>query len=182
MNKNLLKISCFAFVLLFICLGCFYLNMRDENTTIDTTTVSSTTTTTTTTTKPTTTQPKIERDDVLPDTPTFECTMNSVGGIRVVWKSRYTGEKDIKYYTVYFHLYNSVEDEAYDEIYNKSEHSMKVVGPVSNGESLVVYSDPLIYCKSCAKIQIDKIKLEYFDGTTDEFWYGWYCGVGYDFY
>ena len=85
-----------------------------------------TTTTTTTTTTITTTQPEIDREDVLPGEPsemTFK--MNSVGGIDVDWQHKYTGDKDIKYYTVTFHLYNSVGDEVYDEITNNAIKQVK---------------------------------------------------------
>lgn len=171
--KKTVKIISVILVLIILFSGCTY---YEENIT---TTTSATTVATTTTT--TTTQPSVERDDVLPDEPTFECTMNGVGGIEVLWKSRYTGEKEIKYYTVNFHLYNSVDDEVYDEIKGKSEHSVRVSGPAEKGRELIVYDDNLFYCSGCTKVQIDTIKFEYMDGTVDEFWYGWYSGVGYDF-
>ena len=177
MVKNTYKIILSALLIILVLTGCSIIQTNE----VTTNTVTTTTSTTTTTTKPTTTQPHIERDDVLPDKPTFECTMNSVGGIKVLWKSRYTGEKEIKYYTVNFHLYNSVDDEAYDEIKGKSKHSVRVAGPAETGRELIVYDDNLFYCSSCSKVQIDTIKFEYMDGTEDEFWYGWYSGVGYEF-
>lgn len=84
-------------------------------------------------------------------------------------ESKYTGDKEIKYYTVNFHLYNSVEDEVRDEIKGKSEHSFRVSGPVANGENLIVFDENLLYCSACTKVQIDTIKFEYMDGTEDEF-------------
>lgn len=174
MAKNIYSIILSVFLIISVLTGCSIVQTNETTSEIITTT------TTTTTTKPTTTQPAIERDDVLPNKPTFECTMNSVGGIKVLWKSKYTGEKEIKYYTVNFHLYNSVDDEAYDDIRGESKHSVRVVGPAVTGHELIVYDDNLFYCSSCAKVQIDTIKFEYMDGTEDEFWYGWYSGVGYD--
>ncbi|MCM1115838.1 MAG: hypothetical protein NC397_10130 [Clostridium sp.] len=177
MVKNIYKIILSVSLIILALTGCSSFQMNETTTKTVTTT---TTRAVTTTTKPTTTQPAIQRDDVLPNKPTFECTMNSVGGIKVLWKSKYTGEKTIKYYTVNFHLYNSVDDEAYDDIKGKCEHSVKVVGPAETGHELIVYDENLFYCSSCSKVQIDTIKFEYMDGTEDEFWYGWYSGVGYD--
>lgn len=142
--------------------------------------VETTTTTTTTTTTITTTQPEIDKNDVLPGEPSkmiFE--MNSVGGIDVNWQHKYTGDKDIKYYTVTFHLYNSVDDEVYDEITNNATRQVRVSGPVHHGDTLIVYGDALFYSQACSKVQIDEIKFEYMDGTTAEFWYGWYSGVSF---
>lgn len=165
-----------AVLLTIIFLSVLFTACSDANNVLETTT----TTTKTTTTTITTTQPEIDREDVLPSEPsemTFK--MNSVGGIDVNWQHKYTGDKDIKYYTVTFHLYNSVGDEVYDEITNNAIKQVRVSGPVYPGDTLIVFTDALFYSQTCSKVQIDEIKFEYMDGTTAEFWYGWSNGVRY---
>lgn len=163
--------------------GCSYFYNSNENTTMTTkaATTKAPTTSKPTTTKPTTTKPAISRDDVMPDEPNFVCTMNSVGGIDLLFEAPYRGKKDIKYYTITLHLYNSVDDEVYDDIMHKSELVYRVSGPVSPGQKILLGGDALFYAKACTRVQIDYIEFEYMDGTTDKFWYGWYTGVGYGY-
>ena len=81
--------------------------------------------------------------------------------------------KTINYYTVTFHFYNAVGDEAFSDITRKATKNIKMVGPVKPGEDLIVFSI-VDYVPVCSKVQIDEIKLEYADGTVEYGWYGWY--------
>lgn len=83
------------------------------------------------------------------------------------------------YYTVTFHMFNSVEDEVYDTITGEATRQVRVSGPVHPGDTLIVYTDTLFYAQLCSKVQIDEIKFDYMDGTSAEFWYGWYSTVSY---
>lgn len=77
--------------------------------------------------------------------------------------------KEVKYYTLYIKLYNAVGDEVEDEIKGNSQIKLKMIGPINPGEYMLAISsqDPLLYCSLCDKITIEKIELEYMDGTKD---------------
>ena len=102
---------------------------------------------------------------------------NSVNGICVTFIASNQSGKTINYFTCYFTMYNAVGDIVYDEISWKSTvSSARTVGPIINGDSLVL-SDSLIgYSGSCSKIVLDKIYLEYADGTTETVSYGYSGG------
>lgn len=103
----------------------------------------------------------------------FSFNRNSADGIKVLWGGTNNSGKTINYYTVTFHFYNPVDDEAYSEITGEATKSVRTVGPVEPGEDLIVYTI-VDYVPTCTKVQIDEIKLEYADGTVEYGWYGWY--------
>ena len=103
----------------------------------------------------------------------FSFYKNSADGIKVLWGGKNNSGKTINYYTVTFHFYNAVGDEAYSEITGKATKNIKTVGPVKPGEPLIVFS-VVDYVPVCDKVQIDEIKLEYSDGSVEYGWYGWY--------
>lgn len=103
----------------------------------------------------------------------FSFYKNSADGIKVLWGGKNNTGKTINYYTLTFHFYNSVGDEAYSEITNKATKNVKTVGPVAPGSDLLICSI-VDYVPVCSKVQIDEIKLEYSDGTVESGWYGWY--------
>lgn len=98
---------------------------------------------------------------------------NSADGICVSWCATNQSGKTINYYTCYFTMYNPVGDLAYDQISGKATKSVKVVGPIKNGDSLLLSSDIIGYSAVCSKIVLDKIYLEYADGTTETVVYGY---------
>lgn len=103
----------------------------------------------------------------------FSFYKNSANGIKVLWGGKNNTGKTINYYTITFHFYNSVGDEARSEITGKATKNIKMVGPVQPGEDLIIFSI-VDYVPVCSKVQIDEIKLEYSDGTVEYGWYGWY--------
>lgn len=103
----------------------------------------------------------------------FSFYQNSADGIKVLWGGKNNSGKTVNYYTITFHFYNPVGDEACSKITGKATKSYKVVGPVAPGEDLLVLSI-VDYVPTCTKVQIDQIKLEYSDGTVEYGWYGWY--------
>jgi len=90
-----------------------------------------------------------------------------------MWGGRNNTGKTINYYTITFHFYNPVGDEAYSEITGSATKKITWVGPVAPGEDLVVFTI-VDYVPVCSKVQIDTIKLDYSDGTSETGWYGWY--------
>jgi ABC-type enterochelin transport system substrate-binding protein len=145
------------------------------STTVTTTTSVTTKTTTTTPTATTTVKQNLSRDDVFDNCIFYLISSNSVGGLQYIWADKYLGTKTVNYYTLYFEMYNSVDDPAYDEIKNQSTYTVKTVGPVESGEYMIILSrdNPDVYCNICSKLIITKIVLEYADGTTDTVDYGW---------
>lgn len=118
----------------------------------------------------------IQESEVFPDDPLFYMAeSNSAGGLQFLWAHKYMGTKEVKYYTLYIKLYNAVGDEVEDEIKGNSQIKLKMIGPINPGEYLLATSsrDPLLYCSLCDKITIEKIELEYMDGTKDmiEYYY-----------
>lgn len=107
-------------------------------------------------------------DSILP----FCFGKNSVDGIKLCWTAKNVSGKTINYYTVRVYFYNSVGDPAYDEITHKSFKDVKYVGPVAPDAELVIFS-MVGYVPACSKVTLGEITLEYSDGTTDKFWYGW---------
>ena len=100
---------------------------------------------------------------------------NSADGIHVYWQGKNNTGKTINYYTTYYSLYNPVWDPAYCSIKKTNVVSPKNVGPVGPGENLINYS-VLAYCSSCEYISLDKIFVEYNDGTSEWFDYGYVGG------
>lgn len=106
--------------------------------------------------------------DILP----FSFERNSVDGIKLCWKAKNKTNKTINYYTIRVYFYNSVGDPAYDEITGKTYKDVKYVGPIAPDSELVIYSI-VGYVPACAKVVLGETKLEYSDGTIENFWYGW---------
>lgn len=100
---------------------------------------------------------------------------NSVDGIFVGWMAENLSGKTINYYTVRISLYNSVGDPAYDSITGKNTINMKFVGPVQPKGKLALY-DVVGYSSVCSKVTIDSIYLEFADGTSSEYYYGYSGG------
>ena len=73
-------------------------------------------------------------------------------------------------------MYNPVGDLAYDQITNRATVTCKTVGPVANGDSLMLTNALIGYTGVCSKIVMDKIYLEYADGSTEMVTYGYSGG------
>ncbi len=94
---------------------------------------------------------------------------NSVGGVdvRTVWKN--TSDKTIKYASFLWTPYNAVGDPVYCTIARESEKGGRVTGPVKPGETRgyrEIWS-AMWYNNTIKKATLDKIELEYMDGSTD---------------
>ena len=137
----------------------------------DTVNTEQTTTTTAPETTTTTTAPALNAADFFAlNTLYLELLPNnSAGGLQYVMGMKYTGSKEIKYYTLHFSMYNSVDDPAYSDIGNDSTFSVRTSGPIKPGECVVDISkeSPRVYCNVIEKLSLDSIDLEYFDGTVD---------------
>ena len=103
----------------------------------------------------------------------FSFEKNSANGIKLCWMARNQSGKTINYYTVRLYFYNAVGDPAYDEITRMAYKDIKYVGPVLPNADLVIYTN-VGYVPTCAKVVLGEIKLEYNDGTEENFWYGYY--------
>ena len=62
-----------------------------------------------------------------------------------------------------------MDDPAYDSIQHKPGFVKKVVGPVEPNTYIMDISQdrPDVYCSTCTKLVVEKILLEYFDGTKE---------------
>lgn len=89
---------------------------------------------------------------------------NSVGGVMVKWEADYLGTQNVNYYTVYLTLCDNFGKEVKDVITGKTGVAMKVVGPVKPGGKLMLYNI-VGYSPICTVVKIDKIELEFADGT-----------------
>lgn len=182
--KRLLSILCAMTICLSLA-GCGEaINSNDQNNqvlqhTTTTKTTESTTTTTTTTTKKvtTTTAPEYKsffdftKTVIIDEMMMFFVGTNSVGGLQYVFAAEYTGDKEIKYYTITYSMTNAVGDPAKDDIKHKSSFSKKYIGPLKKGDYILDISkdDPSVYCKVVDKISLDTINIEYMDGTEETF-------------
>lgn len=92
--------------------------------------------------------------------------VNSADGMKMLWVAKNNSGKTINYYTLHLSFYNRVGDPAYDQITHKSTKTIRTVGPVEPGEDLLLYSI-VGYSRTCSKIVITDIDLEYADGTTE---------------
>lgn len=101
---------------------------------------------------------------------------DSVGGVHVSWKATNLSGKTINYYTCYITMYNPVGDLAYDQIGLEATKTIKIVGPVAPGETLLLFDNLIGYSAVCDTIVMDKIYLEYADGTTEMVQYGYSGG------
>lgn len=95
----------------------------------------------------------------------FNYDVNSVDGITVEMLANYKGTKTVKYYTIDLSTYNAVGDPSYDSITGQCKFSIKTTGPLYPNKEMALY-DLISYSGDCSKIVIDKITLEYTDGTT----------------
>lgn len=101
--------------------------------------------------------------------------VNSADGIKVYWQGKNNTGKTINYYTTYYSMYNPVWDPAYCEIYDTSIVSCKTVGPVKPGEDLIDFT-LIAYSSACEYISLDRLFLEYSDGTSEWVEYGYIGG------
>ena len=102
----------------------------------------------------------------------FCFAINSADGIKLCWRATNNSGKTINYYTVRVHFYNAVGDPAYDEITGACYRDIKVVGPVAPGNSLVIFNI-VGYVPACSKVVLGNVTLQYSDGKTEAFWYGY---------
>ena len=100
---------------------------------------------------------------------------NSADGIKVYWQGKNNTGKTINYYTTYYSLYNPVGDPANCQIKKTNKISIKTVGPVYPGGVLIDYS-VIAYSSVCEYIYLDRIFVEYSDGSAEWIEYGYMGG------
>lgn len=111
------------------------------------------------------------KDSLLPSGLYFE--KNSADGLQVRWTAYNNSNKTINYYTTTYYMFNSVGDFAYDR-FGKNYFTIKVVGPVYNGESILNFTGKYkaeVYDVPCTHILLNTITLEYSDGTSETIYY-----------
>lgn len=94
---------------------------------------------------------------------------NSAGGVDVFIGFTNNSDKTIKY--IYFEVtpYNAVGDEVYSQIGNESTVLLQDTGPYQKGEGLsgtYYYWQNMWYTWDISSIVLDKIEIEYTDGST----------------
>ena len=105
--------------------------------------------------------------------PAFYYERNSVDGIAPCWTAKNKSGKTINYYTITYHFYNAVGDEARSEITGLSTKRVRTVGPVAPNEDMYGPWDVIDYVPTCSKVVIGEVKLEYSDGTVEVGWCGY---------
>lgn len=96
----------------------------------------------------------------------FKYHRNAVDGISLTWVSVNNTGKRINYYTANISTYNPVGDPSYDENSGKSTFRINYVGPIEDGEELLIF-DRFTYQGALEKITIDSLTLKYDDGTEE---------------
>lgn len=93
---------------------------------------------------------------------------NSVGGrdLTIVFKNQ--SKKTIKYFKFYALFYNRVNDPVYCEVRNKFLITGKVTGPIESMEDGDVTAECAIYNSTAYKAILDKIEIDYMDGTSTD--------------
>ena len=141
-----------------------------------TTTQAETTTKATTTTTATTTTPVTLGELIDFNNANFQFIgHNSASGLEYVFFAKYIGEKQLKYFTIYYQMYNSVDDPAYDSISGKPMFSVKTAGPVNKNQYIsdIQKNTPKIYSEVCSKLNLYRIEFEFMDGTLYTFDFDW---------
>ncbi len=117
----------------------------------------------------------LSREEVFSQKPeNLYFTRDYSGEVRLQWKQKYDGGKDINYITIYCVLHDRVGNNIDAFPYQ----SNTLVGPFNAGE----YIDVSGICNftntsNCGEILIQSVKLEYADGTEDYVEYGWQNNV-----
>ena len=101
---------------------------------------------------------------------------NSADGICVSWSAINQSGKTVNQYACFITMYDATGSLAYDTITGQSLSCVKVVGPVQNGDSLLLTNDIIGYSSTCTKIVMTRIYLQYSDGTTELVDYGYSGG------
>lgn len=91
---------------------------------------------------------------------------NSAGGCDYELNFTNMSKKTIKYLDWYGIIYNRVNDPIECEIRRTGSFSGRCTGPIGSGVDEDCYWDCVIYNNSAATIKINKIRIEYIDGTT----------------
>lgn len=92
---------------------------------------------------------------------------NSAGGVSVQGRIKNTGTKTIKYITIRFIPYNSVNDPVYCSIKGVSLYGVKCTGPISPEGKLDFLGENLWYNSSITVVKLAGVEIEYMDGTTE---------------
>ena len=103
----------------------------------------------------------------------FVFERHPANGISIVWGAKNNSGKTVNYCTATFHFYNPIGDNAYSEITDEATKTIRLVGPIAPDEDMLYSGRNIDFVPTCSKIVIEKLKLEYSDGTVEEGDYGW---------
>ncbi len=100
-------------------------------------------------------------------TEVFTTSPNSAGGVDLIlyWKS--TSTKTIKYIYIYVTPYNRVGDVESSNIGGKTTSKCKLIGPYNSGDGGRSTFENVWYNSSISSARIEKIEIEYNDGTSE---------------
>lgn len=93
---------------------------------------------------------------------------NGVGGFDLGIEFKNNSSKVIKYITFVVTAYNSVGDPAVCEVQETATRNAKLTGPVNAGATSAGIWDTMWYNHALASVKIDKILIDYMDGTSEE--------------
>lgn len=93
--------------------------------------------------------------------------INSAGGVKVSQIFVNATNKDIKYLTFFYTPYNAVGDIAPCTISKNTVAKCRLTGPIEARSYDVVSWDVLWYNPTVIRVEVDKLYVEYMDGTSE---------------
>jgi hypothetical protein len=108
--------------------------------------------------------------------------INCVGGVEPMIEFKNNSNKTIKYVEFQTSYYNSVGDPAYCDISDSNKRTLQVTGPINPGKVYTGYWDAVIYNDQMSRMDIDKIKVTFMDGSVSTINYNryWHDGNYYE--
>ena len=91
---------------------------------------------------------------------------NSAGGVSVRGNITNNSTKTIKYVTIYFQPYNSVEDEVKCSVLNISKRGLNLTGPLGPNQTSGFLGENMWYNHTISRVSIVGASIEYMDGTS----------------
>lgn len=107
--------------------------------------------------------------------PSMRFRLNSAGGIEFSFSATNKSGKTIKYVRFNAYLKNAVGDPIQEEITGDYYAGVEIIGPISNGETVIMISEIIGYCDNLARIDISDITVVYTDGNSENGPYNYYC-------
>ena len=92
---------------------------------------------------------------------------NSAGGLDVKGTIVNTGEKTIKYITIYFQPFNAVGDAVGCDVHNVSERGLRCTGPIAPNGTHDFWGENHWYNHSIKTVKVTKAAIQYMDGSEE---------------